>query len=86
MATDYPFYYIDHGKREGVHQFLFVTEAEYRKLGESRAKQIEYGRIRSDRISASVEAKRKWSERRKLRRATEPERRERENELRRRSR
>jgi len=86
MAIDYPFYEISAGKRKGLHGFLFVTESEFRQSGESRAKEIEYGRIRSKRISASLEAKRKFSERRAYRRKTEPELRAHELELRRRRR
>jgi|HubBroStandDraft_4_1064222.scaffolds.fasta_scaffold1911961_1 hypothetical protein len=82
----YPFYFIEHGKRAGIHQFLFVTLEEYEKLGEEKSKAVEYGRIRSKRISTNPEARRKFSERRKLRRETEPGLRERELELRRRRR
>jgi hypothetical protein len=84
MAIDFPFYYIQSGRRAGLHTFLFVTEYEYRKLGESRAKEIEYGRIRSKQVSADPAIKAKWSGRRAHRRKTEPVLRERENELRRR--
>jgi len=83
MAIDYPLYEISSGKREGIHQFLFVSETEYNLLGETRAKEIEYGRIRSWRISTNPEARRKFSERRTHRRATEPGLREREVEQRR---
>jgi hypothetical protein len=81
MAIDYPFYEISSGKRKGLHQFLFVTESEYRQLGESRSKEIEWGRIRSKRISTGPDLKRKFSERRKYRRNTERGLREREVEL-----
>jgi hypothetical protein len=81
MAIDYPFYEISAGKRAGVHQFLFVTEAEFRQLGESRSKIIEYDRIRSRRISANPELRAKWSARRAYRRNHEPGLREREVEL-----
>jgi hypothetical protein len=80
MAIDYPFYEISSGKRKGLHQFQFVTEAEFRQLGESRAKEIEWGRIRSKRTSSNPEVKRELSERRKHRRNTVPGLREREVE------
>jgi len=82
----YPLYLIEHGKRAGVHEFLFVTETEFQQLGEIRSKEVEYGRIRSKRISASPDLKRKFSERRKHRRNTEPGLRARELERNRRRR
>jgi hypothetical protein len=81
MASDYPSYYIEHGKRKGVHQFQFVTESEFRQWGESRAKEMEWGRIRSKRISANPDVKRELNESRKHRRNTVPGLREREVEM-----
>jgi hypothetical protein len=81
MAINYPFYEISAGKRAGVHQFLFLTLEEYECLGLEKAREIEYGRIRSHRISADSEAKRRLSERRKHRRNTEPGLRAREVEM-----
>ena len=78
----YPLYLIEHGKRAGVHQFIYVTAEEYEKLGLEKAKEVEYGRIRAKRISANPEARRKLSERRKHRRNTEPGLRDHELELR----
>jgi len=80
----WPFYEISSGKRKGtIHQFLFISESEYLQLGEQRAEEIELSRIRSRRVSADPELKRKWSQRRAERRRTEPELRSRELELRR---
>jgi hypothetical protein len=81
MAIDYPFYEISAGKRKGVHQFLYVTETEYRQWGEKRAKTIEWERIRSRRISADPEQRAKWTARRAHRRKTVPGLREREVRL-----
>jgi hypothetical protein len=82
MATDYPFYEISSGKRAGLHQFLFLTEAEYRQINDpQKAKAVEYDRIRAKRISTTPELKAKWSERRTYRRRTVPGLRAREAEL-----
>jgi hypothetical protein len=86
----YPLYEVERGKQRGtVKQFIFVSEEEYSSLisdlgpndGLKKAKKLEYDWIRSRRISATPELRRKWSERRKWRRHNEDGLRDRERKL-----
>jgi hypothetical protein len=85
-GMSYPTYFLIGGPRKGWHTFIYVTEAEYLKFGEQRAKIMEADRIRSKRISESPELRAKWSARRAHRRKTEPGLRAHEVELQRRRR
>jgi hypothetical protein len=83
----YPFFTTRTGKNKGViQQFTFVTLEEFERIGLTRSIKLEYGRKKSQQVSADPSLKFKWTTRRAERRRTEMEMRARENELRRRRR
>jgi len=83
----YPFFSTRSGKNKGViRHFTFVTLEEFEMIGLTRSITLEYGRKKSQQVSADPSLKFKWSARRAHRRRTETGLRERELELRRRRR
>jgi len=83
----FPQYVVLSGPRRGdIRRFDYVTQEEFERLGRNASVTLEWNRFRARMISADPAEKSKWSQRRKHRRNTELEIRQREAEQKRRRR